>query len=64
MKTEKLNITKEQNIKAINAAQRQAEIDNGLRVSRHRVFKNKKKYNRKDEKRKAVRNDGFSVLKK
>lgn len=61
MKTIKLKISKKQKIKVINAAQREAEMEAGLRVDRHRVFKNKKKYNRKDQKREAIRNDGFFI---
>lgn len=61
-KIEKITISEEQKIKFVNAAQREAEMEAGLRVDRHRVFKNKKKYNRKDEKREAIRNDGFFCL--
>ena len=43
-------ISKHQTIKAVKAAERQLDIEAGANFNRHRVHKNKKKYNRKSNK--------------
>lgn len=42
-----MKITKEQILKMDRAAMRQSDIDNGLNINHHRVFKSKKTYTRK-----------------
>jgi hypothetical protein len=47
----KMTITKEQVLTIERAARREAEIEFGLRVNRHRVHKSKKTYNRQESKK-------------
>lgn len=42
-----MKITKEQTIKAVKKAERELDIEFDSNINRHRVHKNKKKYDRK-----------------
>jgi hypothetical protein len=42
-----MKITKQQTLTAIRRAERELDIEYGANVNHHRVFKNKKKYDRK-----------------
>jgi hypothetical protein len=43
-------ISKQITLKLVKAAERQLDIEAGANFNRHRVHKNKKKYNRKNNK--------------
>jgi hypothetical protein len=45
----KIELDKDILLNMERSAKRQAEIENGLNVNRHRVFKNKKAYSRKEK---------------
>jgi len=47
METEKLHITKEQEIKAHKTASRRVELELGMRRLTHKIYISKKTYNRK-----------------
>lgn len=44
-----LKLTKEEILRINRSASREAELEFGLRVNRHRVHRNKKKYYRKEK---------------
>lgn len=50
-----MKISKQQTIKAFKKAERELDIEYGANINHHRVFKNKKKYDRKLSKKMTKR---------